>query len=150
MNKMKRMRVAIIGVGLILALLVAAPASAVTTTGLRHQMLDATNDSRASRSVPRLLLNDRMSRVAHRHSVAMANAGTLFHTSNVQTYLSGVHWHVWGENVGMTSGSIAHIERMFMHSAPHRNNILNRAFKHVAIGVYQHGGRLWVTVFFYG
>lgn len=148
MGKMNRMRAVIVGMSLMLTLFLAAPASA--TTGLRHQMLDATNDSRASRSVPRLLLNDRMSRVAHRHSVAMANAGTLFHTSNVQTYLSGVHWHAWGENVGMTSGSIAHIERMFMHSAPHRNNILNHAFKHVAIGVYQHGGRLWVTVFFYG
>ncbi len=148
MSTMSRMRAVIIGMSLMLTLFLAAPASAAT--GLRHQMLDATNDSRATRSVPRLLLNDRMSRVAHRHSVAMANAGTLFHTSNVQTYLSGVHWHIWGENVGMTSGSITQIERMFMHSAPHRNNILDRAFKHVAIGVYEHGGRLWVTVFFYG
>jgi len=145
---MRRMRALIVGLCLMFTLFAATPASAAT--GTRHQMFVATNDSRAAHSVPRLALSDRLSRLAHRHSVAMARAGRLFHTSNVQIYLSRVHWHVWGENVGVTSGSISGLERMFMRSPEHRHNILDRAFKHVAIGVYNHGGRLWVTVFFYG
>jgi uncharacterized protein YkwD len=57
---------------------------------------------------------------------------------------------VWGENVGVTTGSVAHLESMFMHSPVHRANILNPGFSHVAVGAIRSGGKLWVTVFFYG
>lgn len=148
MNKTNRMRALIVGMCLMFTLSAATSASA--STGTRRQMFLATNDSRTAHSVPALTLNDRLLRLAHRHSVAMARAGTLFHTQNVQIYLSRVHWHVWGENVGVTSGSVAGLERMFMRSPEHRRNILDRSFTHVAVGIYDHGGRLWVTVFFYG
>jgi uncharacterized protein YkwD len=36
-----------------------------------------------------------------------------------------------------------------MRSEGHRRNILNRAFRRVAIGTYRTDGRLYVTVFFY-
>ena len=148
---MKRARTLIAGICLLLAtstLLSAAPASAVSS--LDTKMLSATNSARLARGEHRLKLNVRMSARAFKHSEAMARAGTLFHTANVGTYLAGVPWHVWGENVGVTSGSISGLQRAFMHSTDHRRNILNRAFHHVAIGVYEHAGRLWVTVFFYG
>jgi uncharacterized protein YkwD len=38
----------------------------------------------------------------------------------------------------------------FMDSAPHRRNILYRAYKYVGIGVVRSGGRMWVTVLFMG
>ena len=39
---------------------------------------------------------------------------------------------------------------MFMASPPHRRNILNREFDHLAVGVVESGGNVWVTVIFYG
>ena len=80
----------------------------------------------------------------------MARRGYLFHTHDVSLYLHGVTWHVWGENIGYSAGSVAHLESMFMHSPVHRANILNRGFTHVAVGAIHRDGVLWVTVFFYG
>ena len=80
----------------------------------------------------------------------MSRSGTLFHTSNVDVYLHGMTWHTWGENVGYTPQDVASLQQAFMDSPPHRENILNRAFTHVAIGSVRVDGTLWVTVFFYG
>ena len=106
--------------------------------------------SRGRLGIPTLQLNRGMSIVARRHSAAMAQAGGLFHTSDVDVYLHGIDWHAWGENIGYTPGDIASIQTAFMHSPPHRENILNRTFSQVAIGTVRAGGTLWVTVFFYG
>jgi len=114
------------------------------------QLFKLTNASRGRFGLPTLQLNREMSLVARRHSAAMAQAGELFHTSNVDVYLHGVDWHAWGENVGYTPSDVASIQTAFMQSAPHRENILNREFRHVAIGTVRVGGTLWVTVFFYG
>ena len=92
-----------------------------------------------------------MSQLARRHSVRMARRGELFHTANPGSYyLRGIRWSVWGENVGYTSGDVDGLQRLFMNSPSHRANILNRRFRHVAIGTVRRDGTLWVTVFFYG
>ena len=114
------------------------------------QVFRATNASRAGSRMPKLQLNRAMSQIARRHSLAMARAGTLFHTTDVSVYLGGIQWHAWGENVGYTPGDVASLQRAFMNSPPHRENILNRAFQRVAIGAVRVDGTLWVTVFFYG
>jgi uncharacterized protein YkwD len=81
----------------------------------------------------------------------MAQEHSLFHTTNPSSvYLKGVNWHYWGENVGVTGGTVADLESAFMASLPHRQNILNKTFRHVAIGAVRVDGVLWVTVFFYG
>jgi uncharacterized protein YkwD len=114
------------------------------------QLFKATNASRGRFDVPKLRLNRELSVIARRHSMAMARGGDLFHTSDVDIYLHGIAWHVWGENVGYTSQDAPSMEQAFMNSAPHRENILNRAFREVAIGSVRVDGTLWVTVFFYG
>ncbi|MEP6973543.1 MAG: CAP domain-containing protein [Actinomycetota bacterium] len=114
------------------------------------QVFKATNASRTRSHLANLQLNRAMSLVARRHSLAMARAGELFHTTDVSVYLDGVEWHAWGENVGYTPGDVASLQNAFMNSPPHRENILNRAFHQVAIGAVRVGGTLWVTVFFYG
>ena len=113
------------------------------------KLFQATNGSRGRFGLGKLVLNRRMSQIALRHTQAMVRADTLFHTGDVDTYLHGIDWHVWGENVGYTPGDISSMEDAFMASLPHRENILNRSFTHVAIGAMRHGGYLWVTVFFY-
>ena len=128
-----------------------APAGASTGTP-RTRMYRATNESRANHSVRRVDIHLRISKLLRRHSVAMAKRGSIFHTNGAAAkYLDGVEWSTWGENVGVTGGTIVGLERAFMDSAPHRANILNERFRRVAVGTYRDGdGLLWVTVFFYG
>ena len=120
----------------------------------RARMYQVTNGSRLNNGVNKVGIHYTMSKLAHRHSIAMANRGYIFHTSRsaIQgTYLKGINWSTWGENVGVTGGTVAGIEQAFMKSPDHRANILNRGFHRVALGTYRDAkGYLWVTVFFYG
>jgi uncharacterized protein YkwD len=130
------------------SLAAAEPALAATTP--RQQMLALTNRSRVNHGVPRLKLNTRLSKMATRHSRQMASQNTLFHTANVPSELRHWHWSVWGENVGMTTETLPTLQDAFMNSPVHRENVLNKRFTHVGIGVAHVNGAYWVTVTFYG
>jgi uncharacterized protein YkwD len=117
----------------------------------RHSMYKATNVSRDRFSRLNVAINRPMSKVALKHSRWMAANNKLEHTSNpAAAYLKGVSWHCWGENIAVSGGTVADVEKAFMASPEHRANILNSCFKHVAIGATRVNGVLWVTVFFYG
>jgi uncharacterized protein YkwD len=117
----------------------------------RNGMYRLTNTSRTHRGIRALDLAARMSELARRHSQKMAARGSLFHTVDpVSTYLRGRRWRVWGENVGMTGGTLSNMQQLFMGSPPHRHNILNSQFRDCAVGVVRVDGVKWVTVFFYG
>ena len=131
-----------------LSLVGAEPALASTTP--RQQMLSLTNQSRVDHGARRLKLNTRLSKMAARHSRQMAAKSSLFHTENIPRELRHWKWSVWGENVGMTTDSLPALEQAFMNSPVHRQNILNRRFTHVGIGVAHVNGAYWVTVTFYG
>jgi uncharacterized protein YkwD len=118
-------------------------------TGLRGQMVPLINDDRADKDRPALKLDLELSRYARKHSQDMADAGELFHTSDLAAKLKGKSWSIGGENVGM-GPSLPALEDIFMASTPHRRNILNREFDHVAVGVVESDGIFWVTVIFYG
>ncbi len=148
----RNLAVSAVLVGLLVGLV--APSAQAGTYGGKYrdrgQMLKATNASRQYRDLKRVDLNHNMSRLARKHSAKMARVGSLFHTSNPSKfYLRGTRWSWWGENVGVTSGSVRDVQKAFMHSAGHRANILNRSFRRVAIGAVRVDGLLWVTVFFY-
>jgi uncharacterized protein YkwD len=134
-----------------LALVGPSTASAATRT-TRARMYGATNTSRLNHSVRKVGIHWTLSRLARRHSIAMANRGYLFHTARPASYyLREINWRTWGENVGVTGGTVAGLQKAFMNSTMHRANILNRGFRRVAVGTYRDGGGLlWVTVFFYG
>ena len=163
-NIMRNTRSALTRIALLATFLMAftalapSPANATTLTP-RARMLRATNYSRLNNEVRRVGIHYRISKLARRHSVKMANTpngsgglGKLFHTSNPSSYyLRGVNWSTWGENVGVTGGTITGMQSAFMNSPGHRSNILNRGFHRVAVGTYRDAnGFLWVTVFFYG
>jgi uncharacterized protein YkwD len=115
----------------------------------RERMLQLVNDVR-DRNDRRLLRVDRqLSRYAVRHSRLMAEAGYLFHTTDLASRLEGRSWSIGGENVGFAS-SLRAVMGNFMDSAPHRRNILRRGFVHAAVGVVKSDGSLWVTTIFYG
>ena len=114
------------------------------------ELFRATNESRRRFGLPMLRLNRELSLIARRHSRTMARRRELFHTVDIDSYLRGIAWHTWGENVGYTPWRVASVERAFMDSPIHREHILNRAFSQVAIGSVRVDDTLWVTVFFYG
>ncbi|MEX0983454.1 MAG: CAP domain-containing protein [Actinomycetota bacterium] len=117
----------------------------------RERMYRATNVSRTNHEVRKVDLIARISDLARRHSLKMARNSDLFHTKDpAATYLEGVRWHTWGENVGVTGGSVADLQAAFMRSSGHRANILNPAFDNVAVGAVRRDGILWVTVVFWG
>jgi uncharacterized protein YkwD len=132
--------------------LTASPASATVTQ--RTKMYRATNHSRVNHEVRRVGIHDRVSKLARRHSMAMAAKGGIFHTSAsvIQNrYLDGLDWNLWGENVGVTTGTVAELQAAFMDSPLHRANILDRRFRRVAVGTYRDDrGLLWVTIVFWG
>jgi uncharacterized protein YkwD len=121
-------------------------------SGDSWKLFKATNESRKRFDVAALRLNRELSKIARRHSMAMARRGELFHTTSAEAaaHLQGVDWHIWGENVGYTPQDVTSMQRAFMDSPPHRGNILNRQFRQVAVGSVRVDGALWVTVFFYG
>lgn len=143
------------GPGAIVAALLAAflavglvpPADAQTTA--RHTMLALTNEDRTDREVAGLELKIRLSRVAKQHSREMANAGNIYHSSNLTGALAPYDWSIGGENVG-SGGSLESLEKAFMASTAHRKNILRKSFDHVGIGVVKRDGTYWVTLIFYG
>ena len=63
------------------------------------QLFRDTNESRGRFELPMLRLDRELSEIARRHSLAMARTGELFHTVDVDVYLHGIAWHLWGENV---------------------------------------------------
>lgn len=131
----------------------ASPSAQTSASGVGQEawrLLRATNESRERFDLPPLRLNLELSARARRHSLAMARAGSLFHTLNVGIYLRGIDWRTWGENVGYTPGDVGSVHEAFMASPTHREHILDGAFRHVAIGAVRVNGTLWVTVFFYG
>jgi len=148
----RRLAAVLVLTAVVLTMLAAtAPAaSAGERKELRSEMLDLTNRSRVRHGVHRVHINYRISRKALRHSAKMARQHRLFHTQNVRTYLRGVNWHCWGENVGVVSSSLKRLQEKFMRSAAHRRNILNRRFHRVGVGVVHRGGKFWATIFFYG
>jgi uncharacterized protein YkwD len=148
----RRLAVVAVLVGLLGGLMVSAAQAGADGAKDRDrgQLLKFTNGSRVYRDIRRLDLQKHLSDLARKHSKRMAEAGEIFHTSNaVGYYLRGRSWSWWGENVGVTSGTVRDVHKAFMHSSGHRANILNRAFKKVAIGAVRRDGLLYVTVFFY-
>jgi uncharacterized protein YkwD len=155
---MARTRIALTKVALVAtiatSLSAVAPAPAQAALGVRGKMYRATNHSRQNHELRHVDIHFRISKLARRHSIAMANRGSIFHSSRPVIegrYLEGVRWNTWGENVGVTPGTVSELQGAFMDSPLHRANILNRTFRKVAVGTYRDDeGLLWVTIFFYG
>ena len=115
----------------------------------RHRVQKLVNKVRVRYDLPRLRLKKPLSRDAWHHSRRMARAGTLFHSRNLRSLVRPYSASYWGENLGV-GPRLRDIVRMWMRSAPHRANILNRHYRRSGVGVVRAGGRFWVTMIYYG
>ena len=136
---------------IVLLITVLALGTTSAFAGLRGQMLALTNQSRRTHGTQALRMDHRVSHQVKQHSRKMARSEALFHTANVPRYLRGRNYNWWGENVGFSYQSdLGSLQRAFMNSPSHRQNVLNRAYDRVGIGVERHDDRIWVTLVFYG
>jgi uncharacterized protein YkwD len=126
-------------------------ADAQERIGRRLQMVALTNQDREARGRRDLSFQARLSRYAKEHSRAMARKGYIYHSTEQELLdaLGDVSWSIGGENVGV-GGSLDGLQRAFMASKLHRQNILRKTFDHMAVGVVRADGSLWITVIFYG
>jgi uncharacterized protein YkwD len=121
---------------------------AATIRRARDATLCLLNRVRARHGLPGFRLNAKLSRAARRHSRDMVrhryfahdsrNGRSPFDRMRATHYVprSATWW--LGENIGWGSGSLtqpAAMVRAWMHSPPHRANILSRHFRDIGIGI---------------
>src|SRR3954447_1921160 len=101
------------------------------------------NDIRSSKGLHPFKLNGNLSRASQRHTNAMTAHKYFAHGDFVgriraARYLRGARGWTVGENIAWGSwdyATPASIVQSWMHSPPHRANILNRTFREIGIGV---------------
>jgi uncharacterized protein YkwD len=131
------------------------PSTRSTGAGLtpgEHAVVRVMNSVRASHGVPPLRVGRALTRAARAHSVDMARRGYFEHGAFVRRLRSfGVRAPYVGENLaaGTTPLTAAEIVQMWVESPPHRENLLDRGFSRVGVGVAGGSTRL-VTADFAG
>ena len=143
--------IALFLVGFLVVGLVPGRADAQERVGRRLQMVALTNEDREAHGRRDLAFQAQVSRYAKAHSRAMASKGYIYHSTEEQllSALGDVPWSIGGENVGV-GGSLDSLQRAFMASKFHRQNILRKTYDHMAVGIVRADGSIWITVIFYG
>ncbi|MEW6476685.1 MAG: CAP domain-containing protein, partial [Actinomycetota bacterium] len=114
--------------------------------GYSSDLTAMTNADRAAARLRALSTAGDLQSLAQRRSDEMARAGRIYHTSNLGSKVSG--WKRLGENVGR-GPALRDIETAFMNSPSHRENILDRGFTQLGVGVTFDGKEfLYVAVIF--
>ncbi len=125
-----------------------ADVRAATIRRARDATLCLLNRVRAQHGLASFRLNARLSHAARRHSRDMVrrryfahnslNGSSPFDRMRATHYVPrNASWWL-GENIGWGSGSLAEpiaMVRAWMHSPPHRANILSRHFRDIGIGI---------------
>jgi uncharacterized protein YkwD len=139
--------------GVILAALLmlglVAPRRADATTSAERSMIAMINHARDTHGRAALRVSDSLSNYARKHSATMASKNVLYHNPYLATWLKNWSWRILGENVGV-GPSVRDLHIAFMHSPAHRENILDRRFLSIGVGIVERDGRIWVTVIFRG
>lgn len=122
-----------------------------TSVDAEGQILALINAERAQAGLPPLEYNGVLTRAARRHAQEQAQYGYFSHTgrdgssSAQRARRAGYDYCIVGENISMGHSSAQAAMQGWMVSKGHRDNILNRRFTEVGIGIAQ--GALYVTVF---
>lgn len=133
----------IVGLALGLALATALPALASSGQSARLASLHA--DARSQRGLSSLTIASDLSRDAQQHAQQMAARGEIYHSGRTSD-LDG--WSALGENVGY-AGSVDEVFGLFMDSPSHRNNILDRGWDSIGLGVASgDDGSIYASVLF--
>jgi len=117
------------------------PAGGAPAMRLWSECVTAANAARRSEGAAPLRLDVRIAMAATGHSSYQAQTQTMSHTgygvSNAgnRLTLAGYTWSRWGENIAAGQPNCESVLSAWLASKPHRENILNPAFRHIGIGM---------------
>ena len=119
-------------------------------TGEANQLMQATNEDRAQHGLEPLRWDPALAHAAQDHANQMVRRGELSHQYAGEPPLveragqSGAHFSTVAENIAVASSPQV-VESEWMHSPPHRHNILEPSLTSIGIGVVRQGGNLWAV-----
>lgn len=123
---------------------------AAAQTDLAHQVFALTNQDRQERGLRPLEWNGALAAAAEAHAAWMIREPTLLHQYPGEPELmtraahAGAHFRAIAENIAL--GPTAHsIEDQWMHSTPHRTNILDGKMNAIGVAVVRRGGTLYAV-----
>jgi cysteine-rich secretory family protein len=135
---------------LLAALAVSAFPQGSTDTAGAQELLALINQERAKQGAAAVVLDDRLTVAAQKHSQLMAQSDTLTHQFDSEPPLTvrlidqSVRSDHDAENIAM-GADLSEIHLHLMQSPPHRANILNPLFDSVGIGIVSDGDMMYVT-----
>jgi len=134
---------------------VPAPHAQARTDRIERAAIRAINHQRARYGLPALRLSGKLGNIATWHSWDMVRHGMLSHSSSDGTpFYTRIRRIVPARTVGETliqfRGSYGGraIVRAWMHSPPHRNELLSRSYHRVGVGRWRSRGLSVVTADF--
>jgi uncharacterized protein YkwD len=131
----------------VLAVIIAAGALLTACNPqLENQNFAAINALRSRVGVRQLARSGELNTKAQIQADRMANAGRIFHSSNLAAGVSP-GWRLIGENVAV-AGSVQAAEAALEKSSPHYANLTNRSFTQGGVGVTVKSGRVYLVQVF--
>ncbi len=115
-----------------------------------HSIFNLTNQDRKAQGLQPLEWNAALAAAAQAHAVRMAQQQQLSHQYPGEPALmqravaAGAHFQAIAENVAMAPDADG-VENAWMHSTPHRTNILDPKMNALGVGVVERGGNLWAV-----
>jgi uncharacterized protein YkwD len=122
------------------------PSPATASVAVSEEFVADTNRARVNHDRRPYRVSDHLTRVAQDWAEWMARHREVRHNPYLESQVN--NWCSLGENVGR-GGTENRIQRAFMDSYYHRENILSRSFRQVGIGTRRGSdGRLYVAEVF--
>ncbi len=115
-----------------------------------QQIFDATNQVRSEQGLSPLHWDASLAYAAHAHAEKMTEKGQLSHQYEGEPPLTaraaqaGAHFQAIAENIAM-GPSADSIQKQWMHSMPHRTNILDGQMTAIGIAVVEKRGSLYAV-----
>jgi uncharacterized protein YkwD len=135
---------------LILALLASLCQAQTYASSSERKLFDAANRERNALGLATLQWNESLAAAARRHAREMAARGTISHQFPDEPSLpsrvtkAGVHFSALAENVAMAADA-ARVHDLWMHSPPHRANLLDKDMDSIGIGAVERNGELFAV-----
>ena len=114
------------------------------------QLFKAANQERRARGLNRLRWKQNLAVAARRHAREMAKRNAISHefpgeaSLPVRITRAGIQFSAVAENVA-DAASVARIHDLWMHSPPHRANILDKGMDSFGAGVVQRNGQYFAV-----
>lgn len=121
-----------------------------------HRLLRETNHARSNYGQRRYRMNPVLWHIAHTYAEHLAKTGELIHNPALVNKVTAAcpSWTAAGENIGEVTGNRPHpLFAAYMHSPPHRANLLDGSYSQVGIAsvrVVEHGQTVQWNVIDFG